>query len=341
MYFSTPRLPLLATVLVCVVGLSAASASNAQQIGLAATKNLFDIQMVPGDSYSGDFAVFNQSQEVALPVHIQFSLWDLKEDSDDIAFVTSEPALNAARWFSVEGGNDFILEPDGAQEIRFRIQVPPDAALKTYLVMMRFQAVLPEHYFTEEGPRFVPEIGVLFFIGTTPLNVGGEGGGYDADILSFAPKGGHPLPLLATILPKAEAGAFESIVETMTARVENSGQYHFKASGWVDIQNVFGQSIARAEVPTRYLLPGRTRSFDIAVLHEQSFWGRATRFGPYSATMVLAIPGRDTPVVEYATFWVFPWKTLLAGIFVALAILFLQRRVVRAARTRLRGKLST
>lgn len=319
----------------------AAPTAGAQEIGLAVTKNIFDIQLLPGDSYNGELAVFNQSHDVALPVHIQLSLWDLKDDSDDIEFVTTEPALNAVSWFEIEGGNDFILAPDEAQKIQFRIQVPPDAALKTYLVMMRFQAVLPEHYFAEEGPRFIPELGVLFFLGTTSLNLEGTGQAYSADIVSFAPQGVGSLPFLATILPKADAGAFERIAETMSARVANSGQYHFKASGSIDIQNVFGQSIARADIPARYLLPGRTRSFDIEVLREQSFWERNTRFGPYSATMLLTVPGSDTPIVEHITFWVFPYKTLLFSIFFVVSLVLFRGRMVRAARMFARGKLST
>ncbi len=222
--------------------------ARAEEIGLAVTKNTFDLEILIGDSYQGNLAVFNQSAKVALPVNIQLSLWNLKEDSDDIEFVMSEPALNAAKWFEVNP-TKMILEPDGSQGIDFKINVPEDASTGTYLVMMRFQAVLPEHYFEEEGPRFVPELGVLFFIKISSLNLDGIKNPYQVEIISVEPKDASHIKLLEDIISKAKAGIFEDAVKTLTAKIRNTGVYHFKASGFVEIKNLFGQSRSGKSIP--------------------------------------------------------------------------------------------
>ena len=304
--------------------------TDAEEIGLATTKHLFDLELLAGDSYEDNLVVFNTSKSLPLPVHIQLSLWDLKEDSDDIEFIVAEPALNATKWFQIKEEPDFILDPDGEKQINFRIEPPPEVAPGSYFVMMRFQAVVPEHYFTEEGPRILPELGVLFFIRIPLLSLDGERQLYQVTIQSFELKEANSIGLLEKILPYAEAGVFENIVKKFIARVSNTGIYHFKANGFVDIQNMFGQSVARADLPERFLLPNRTRNIDIKVFQDESFFGRNFRFGPYSAIMVLNVPGSETPIIEQLRFWAFPWKTIIVILWIG-ALLIISRRRIWAA----------
>lgn len=322
-------------LLVGAFWVSQVSVVQAAELGLGVTKNTFDLEILPGDSYKGELTVFNESEEVPIPVHIQLNMWNLKEDSDDYEFVIAEPALNATKWFGFEEGSDFILDPDGSRRVDFRIVPPRDVVPGSYLVMMRFQAVLPEHYFAAGGPRTIPELGVLFFIKIASLTLDGEGGLYDADILQFQGTDTSPVPLLdwllGQIISEAQAGVFEDVVKKFATKIRNTGLYHFKVSGTIEIKNMLGQTVAKAELPPRYLLPGRNRSFDIQVIEEEeSFWKRNTYFGPYTAIMVLNIPESETPVVIREKFWVFPWKTVSSTLFM-LAILFVLRRRIWGA----------
>lgn len=326
-------LTILLTVLFAIPG-----TSEAQEVNFAATKNLFDLEVFAGDTVSDAFAIFNQSKTTALPMHLELSLWNLKEDSDDIEFVTSEPTLNAVRWFNIEGGNDFILEPDVSHTVRFSVSPPPDTPPGSYFVMMRFQAVLPEHYYQEQGPRFAPEIGVLAFIRVPILSLDGNASGYDASIESLDVKSGHPLPVLSSVLPMAQAGAFESIVEELTARIRNSGIFHFKASGTIEIKNMLGRTVARADIPEKYLVPNRSRSIDMKVVDGLSFWGKNFRFGPYRAVMTLDMPDSDKPVVETIRFWIFPWKTITALLLIAGFVVFGHGKFRRAFLVLVRGE---
>jgi hypothetical protein len=299
---------------------------NAEQaVGFGVTNNIFDLEIPAGSTYKGSFSIFNEPESAPTPIHIELSLWDLEENSDDIEFVTSEPALNATKWFYIEGGRDFILDPEEDKEIQFGIAIPEEVSPGSYLVMMRFQAVLPDFYFESEGPRFLPEIGTLIFIKVPLLSLDRGRSLYSAEIEFLEPEG-DSIPLIDKMLPHAEAGVFDNAVRELVARVKNDGVYHFKMSGTIEIKNIFGRTVEKANLPGRYLLPKRSRNIDIAVLpppqiERLPFLSRLLReigyslktntyFGPYSATMTLIIP-EGLPIVETVNFWVVPWKFLL------------------------------
>lgn len=293
-------------------------AANAAEIGLGVNKNTFDLEIFPGQTYKGELVVFNTSPEVSLPVHVQLNLWDLKEDSEDMEFVTTEPTLNATKWFDLSA-TDLIIEPDRSKDLNFTIAPPADVSPGTYLVMMRFQSVLPEHYFETTGPRFIPELGVIFFIRVPLITLEGNMTNYAAEIVSVEPKDANRIAFIG----RAKANVFEDAVKTLIAKIKNTGIYHFKSSGFVEIKNAFGATVYKKEMGERYLLPNRTRSLDIEVFPPplgktdsvtSNFWNwLAYKFkensylGPYTATLTLAIPN-EPPVVSTINFWVIPWK---------------------------------
>jgi len=307
--------------------------ASAAEVGLGINKNTFDLEIFPGGTYSDELVVFNTSPSVSLPVHVQLNMWDLKEDSEDIEFVTSEPALNATKWFKL-GATDLIIEPDKSKELTFNISPPEDASPGTYLVMMRFQAVLPEHYFEEVGPRSIPELGVLFFIKIPLLTLEGGKQEYSAEIVSIESSEREGISLIG----RAQANVFDDAVKTLVAKIKNTGIYYFKASGFLEIKNAFGATVYKTEIGQRYLLPNRIRSLNIETLppppestdsFTSNLWNsiayqfkKNSYLGPYSATLTLSIPN-EPPVVSTANFWVIPWKFWLPNIIGILLIAYL------------------
>ncbi|MEX2144838.1 MAG: hypothetical protein WD712_00445 [Candidatus Spechtbacterales bacterium] len=320
--------------------------ASAEAIGIAITQTTYNIEVLPGDSYSGQITVFNQSENLPLPVNLKLNLWNIRENSDlsaeasaqadDIEFVTAEEALNATKWFDVGGVSSYLLgakdTPEEDRQVNFTINVPAETPPGSYFVIMRFSAVIPPHYYTELGPRANPEIAALFFIRVPNLNLDGATNDYNAEISELTPKGQESIDFLARIFPAAEAGVFEDIVKEMTARVRNTGIYHFAASGTVTIHNMFGVEVARGELPKKIMLPNRTRAFDITVQNEGGFLARNFNLGPYTATMVLEVPDSASPIVETIHFWAFPWKALLASLFAIVVVVIFHRRVWLAAR---------
>jgi len=322
--------------------------SHAQSIGFSLAENIFDLEIPAGSSYKGKAIVINNPKSLVTPIHVELNLWDLSEETDDLEFVTSEPALNATRWFTFEDGRDYILEAGEDREIYFRVDVPGDTPPGSYLVTMRFQSVLPEYYFNADGPRFIPEIATIFFIKVPIFTLDGDRSGYGADIVSLEPEG-DKIPFVDNFLPRANAGVFDSAVKDLLADIRNDGIFHFKMSGNVEIKNIFGRTIVDAPLPQRYLLPNRTREVDIAVLpppetENLPFIQRVfksitynlktnTYLGPYSATVLLEIPD-EPPVVESANFWVIPWQFWLIVGFIILGLLFISRRFGRELTSR-------
>ncbi|MDP3900931.1 MAG: hypothetical protein Q8Q38_01125, partial [bacterium] len=98
------------------------------------------------------------------------------------------------------------------------------------------------------------------------------------------------------------------------------------------IQNIFGSTTAEAEIPGRYLLPGRTRAIPIEALGDDSFFARNFRFGIYSATILLSVPGSDVPLVDTITFWAFPWKTAFVALWLVVLFIFFRKRIWAAGR---------
>jgi len=319
------------------VGISGLHTAEAVSAGLGVTSALKDIEVPVGSSINDSVTVFNNSTSTPLPVSIDLLLWNLKEDADDIEFIRAEEGLNATKWFNLET-TDIILEPEETRTIHYTISPPRDVSPASYFVMMRFRPVFPDFYFEEEGPRFIPEVGTLFFLKVPLLSLDG-GNGYDADIISLEPGGANTIGLISNFLPRANAGAFDGAVKTLVARIANTGIFHFKASGSIQIKNIFGRTVASAQLPGKYLLPERTRPIDTIILpppevESLSFLVRAakrfgyniktnTYFGPYSAILTLSIPG-ETPIVESVNFWVIPWQfwLILGVISVGLVLIY-------------------
>ncbi len=345
------------SLLYTVYGILHTPTVAAATVGLGVDTNTFDLEIQAGDSYKGDLAVFNTSPTVSLPVHIQLNLWDLKGDSEDIEFITSEPALNATKWFKLKT-TDLIIEPDKSKEVNFTIKVPSDVSPGTYLVMMRLQAVLPEHYFEAEGPRLIPELGVIFFIKIPLLTLEGTRTSYGAEVLSVSPKDTRHIGLLEkTFINRAKAGVFEDAVKTLVAKVRNTGIYHFKSSGFVEIKNLFGRTVSKIELKERYLLPNKSRDLEIQVFPPPSEKSASltsniinsiayqlkknSYLGTYSAVLTLSIPN-EPPVVSTINFWVIPWKFWLPTLAIFSLILYillkLRHRLGDFLRTIIKGK---
>ncbi|OGY60216.1 MAG: hypothetical protein A3H06_01340 [Candidatus Colwellbacteria bacterium RIFCSPLOWO2_12_FULL_44_13] len=310
------------------------SVARAVEIGFATTKNIFDVEILPGGSYTDDLAAFNIT-EATLPIAIEISPWNLKEDSDEIEFIVTEPGLNSALWFDVKPKN-FILEgKDGSRKIDFTITPPDDVSPGTYLAMMRLEATLPEHYFEENGMRSIPELGVLFFIKIPSFTLEGTKISYTAEILGIESEEERVGNLF---LGEAKAGVFDSAIKKLTAKVKNNGVYFFKSSGYLEIKNIFGKTVKKVELSERYLLPNRIRSLDIEVvpppenLEGKSWFSRFLRtiyytldtnsyVGPYTATLTLSVPN-EPPIVKTVSFWVIPWKFWLPVIIGLFLIIF-------------------
>jgi len=316
--------------------LHSVSVAYAAEVGLSVTKNLFDISLVPGDTYEGTLIVFNQSA-AKIPVKVQLSLWDI-DSADELLFVDPTGNNDPTRWFDLGTSERFTLEPEGDHDLPFSINPPAATPAGSYFVIMRIIPDLPESAFEAAGPRFIPELGVLFFIGVAPLNLEGERSTYDGRISSFTPQGEGRLTLLERVTPGAAAGIYDELVRRFSVALENRGLHHFKAKGEVTLTNMLGFPVARFELPSRYLLPGHVRTFSAAASANDTWWERNGHLGRYTARLTLVVPEQELPQVSDISFWVFPWQLLLPLGAVAGAVVMFHARLLAAARAFVSGR---
>lgn len=317
---------------------------RAATVGLQVSNTLFDLELLPGTSAKGSVMVTNQSSVSPLPVRISLLLWNLKEDSDDIEFVNSSEELNAAKWFQLEGGEDNILKPGENRDIHFLIAVPKTASLGSYFVMMKFQAVLPGAYINEGSSAAIPEIGSLFFIKIGQLNLNNTTDQYSAKLVSLVltSRNQKVKTIREALIPKANAGFFDSAIQKLDMKILNNGLYHFKSDGFVEIKNWYGGVVSKVPLPAKYLLPNKTRTIEVPMESQNTnteipgfltgLWNSLyatlyenTYFGPYAAVLHLNIPGRN-PLVTQVSFWVVPWKFWAPAIFILLGFSFFMVR---------------
>ena len=302
-----------------------AEAQQAQPLGFSVSESVFDLEIPAGGSYEGDFFIMNGEKSAPTPIHIELSLWDLNEDSDDIEFVTAEPALNATKWFTLASDYDMILDTGQYRKIDFTVKVPQDVSPGSYLVMMRLQTVPPEYYFSESGPRLIPEMGLLFLIKVPLVGLGVEQLPYSAEIAGLEAGGANRINFLEKILPNAKAGVFDRAVQELTAKIRNNGIYFFKAKGTIELKNSLGLTMGTVQLPERYLLPNKQRSVKISMDEGRPLLSRIVEelyAGQFSANLTLITP--DNQLIGYSVkFWALPWKawTLLALLITALVLL--------------------
>lgn len=99
---------------------------------------------------------------------------------------------------------------------------------------------------------------------------------------------------------------------TLFALFENTGDVHLAPYGSFKISNVLGQDVYRQEIEPWIVLPNsqRTRVIDVR---------DGLLFGPYTASIAMA-RGYDSWVDQFeVTFWVLPWKSILAGAIAGVA----------------------
>jgi hypothetical protein len=331
----------------------------AQGLQISVSKGIYALEVLPGVPYEDTIGVINTSASQPLPVEVQLSMWNLKSDVDELEFISVDEELNATKWFSLVSqtgsvgrlsGTRFIINPDGFRDLRFRILPPQSAPLGSYLVAMRLKVAAPDYYFAESGTRLYPEIDVLFFINVKDLNLSASSQRYTAQISSFSAKDDNSIGLLSLLVPKVSAGVFEDVVNEYIASITNTGLFYFKMKGSIEVKNMFGRVVKVIDLPSRYLIPNRTRTIPIGIESDSErsrgffasvgqFLSDHFYFGPYTATLLLQVPLNsidDLPdansyVRESVRFWVFPWKLLLIFAVIIFAIRFFWRRGGRRA----------
>lgn len=97
---------------------------------------------------------------------------------------------------------------------------------------------------------------------------------------------------------------------------ENNGNVHLTPYGVIEISNLLGRKVDEIELEPWFAMPDSLRLKEVK-------WERKFLFGKYTALASVNRGYKDIVDQKSISFWVIPWKIILAGLIVAfLAILF-------------------
>jgi hypothetical protein len=287
---------LIALLVVPTVGMVTAQPSGQ---GLEISPPLIDEKVDPGQSIKVDIKVRNvTSTEVIATGQIDDFVSDGEDGQPKI--LVQEGAEPSPYTFKpwVADVPDLRLAPREAKTASITITVPQDAAPGGHYGVVRFTA--KPVGLDQTGVSLSASIGSLVL-----LNVSGDvkvEGSVEQFTLSQGDKQGT---------------FFEKGPLTITERIKNSGNVHFKPAGSVKITDTFGKEVANLPVNKDggNVLPASIRKF------EQQFQ-KDNLFGRYKADLNLTY-GNDQTMTSTITFWVIPYKMVALALGALLLIIFL------------------
>ncbi|MEK9195932.1 MAG: hypothetical protein AAB914_01050, partial [Patescibacteria group bacterium] len=197
--------------------------------------------------------------------------------------------------------SNITLAPGQRENIEVTIAVPKDASPGGHYGVVRFTGSPPELEGT--GVSLSASVGTLVLV-----NVSGN--------VTQSAK----VAELYTSQNGKRRSLFEYGPVTVTTRVQNNGNVHFKPKGTVQVTNIFGKNVYLGQLnqDNRTALPGSIRKFDQTI--DKKFM-----FGKYTITADV-VYGTDSQITsEKTTFWVVPYKLIGMVIFGIILLILIFR----------------
>jgi len=231
----------------------------------------------------------------------------------------------------------------GSPHIILDSKLPETASVRTWVGMIpKFtigaqqqqevtaKVVVPSN--AEPGGHY----GVLSFSGTAPqLNSTGVGLSASVGVLMLMRVDG-------AITEKADVASFysanndkqTSFFETspvsFVTRIKNTGNIHIKPSVNIEIRDMFGgiAKTLKANESSANVLPNSIRRFD-------SKTDNSMMFGMYTANLSVGYGTNGQAITNTITFWVIPYKLVLAVLFIISTIIYIFSRLLKAYNKRI------
>lgn len=215
----------------------------------------------------------------------------LPENASIISWVTAVP--------------EFTLDTKESRTLTAQVTVPNDAEPGGHYGVIRFSGHAPE--LTGTGVGLSASTGMLLLIRV------------DGDIKESA-----SLASFYTANSDRQQSLFETSPITFVTRIKNDGNIHIKPVGTIDITDMFGKAITSIPVndTKSNVLPSSIRRFDNELKRD---W----MFGFYTANLTLGYGTKGQAITNTITFWVIPYKIILAGLFVLITLIFIASRLIK------------
>lgn len=269
-----------------------AQATDGTLGSLAGTTARVQVSLAPGAAARGELR-FTYDGDGATPANAHATVLDHRRGPD--GSVSQPPAestpFSAANWITVTPPS-LELQPGATETVRYRVQVPADAAPGDYNAELLVETDPPG---TRTGIRLV-------------VNVPGEPR-RQTTLVSFAARP-EPMHFLSygiiTHLPVYDGGPIQ-----LQAQAENHGNFIASVAGTVELIDQFGRGVGRVELPPDQVLPGDVGAFSVT-------WPSPPPFGYFAARLRLEADG--PPLEAETRLLVVPWQQLVAALLALVAL---------------------
>lgn len=290
----------------------------------------FDMNLNPGDIKQGEIKVINETNE-RQTYYASVQNFVASGEEGQQTFLEETEKLGLVRWIGLEK-TSVTLDPGKSANFKWVINLPKDA---------------------EPGGHYA----ALFF-STQPDNVQGKGVGVGGRVgILFL------VNVAGNVREEAKVESFQTVIgeDPQTAvpatwtnrlpvgfelRIRNSGSVHFKPTGTISIQGMFGK------MQTIQLNPNDSAVLPDTIRKIRSSWGprglakggflqelgnewEGMAFGKYTAKVDAKYGLSNQALSAETSFWVLPWRLGIVSLAI-LAILVLllsgyNRMVIRSA----------
>jgi hypothetical protein len=263
-----------------------------------------ELWMSPGDSYQKELIISNRTGQVKI-FNIEVQDFKASEDpSKPIEFLGDQKSPYSLKDYIRPETTEFTLNHGQRMRMYVSISIPADAEPGGLYGALLIGASNPptgeeEKDKAQGAMKIITRLASLAFIRV-------KGDTLETGFLKDF---------------KTLGNFYEQSPITLNMLYQNQGNVHLSPYGVIEIKNIFGKKIDEIQIDPWFILPDSARTRQIK-------WERGFLVGPYTATITLNRGYQDIIDKKTITFWVFPWKILLAGFAALLFIVWIFVRII-------------
>jgi len=221
-----------------VLGLLLSLAQAQTGVGVSPPRALFSL--APGGSATQTVVVDHPGRQGTLRVNALLADVLLKPDGGPLYLEPGSHPRSLARWLSLSP-LEFLLPPQGSQEVRYTVQVPPEAKDGTYWGILFFESGPAQERPGGQGVgiRVRTRVGHVVYVDVGRVTRSGRIQG-----VRYQPPVGRGEPELRVVF-------------------QNTGNGVLRLKGRVEVRDASGKPVQQAEVPETASLPGATHEIPV------------------------------------------------------------------------------
>ncbi len=280
-------------------------------IGFAPTSEYLNLQ--PGESFSNFFNAWNLKEDDTT-YYIYVSGFEQVQDFPGTAVPLSpeddvKDPYSGSSWVSMDI-SEVLLKSQKGKDIYYTINVPSDVALGEYHVkiFLSTNKQLEENFSTATVANLAAGPNILIQVGDKDKLT------ETADLLKFT----------------TDKYFYEKPPVEFITELENTGNTHITPNGDIVVTNFLGKEVFRVALNPSDIstLRGQTAKYlnEWVTKRQVIAENKALMFGPMKAELIATYKSVNpgfSPILSETTFWIIPWKLLLAIIVAIIVIIFI------------------